>query len=246
MKVTTSEDVMVTDSLFTENVYAGLWFDEHTRDITVTGSTFRANTGTGLQVELGTDALLAGNYVVDNGGAGLKLIDASNVRVWNNTIAENGRESVSLVEDGRHGTSTPWHLSDLKVRNNVLALSASATCPILFDDQTNSVSHTSRALDFDHNLLHRDSATAPERLTCLPYGSSSLKSTRTFSALQDIGWESQGALLQGTAALDDQWQLTSAGRSEADGVATALPSAVSSALEVSGSWREVGAPGSAD
>lgn len=246
IKVTSSQGVVVSDSLVTENVHAGLWFDEHATDMEVTGSTFRGNTGTGLQVELGADALLAGNYVVDNGGAGLKIIDSSDVRVWNNTIAENGRETVSLVEDGRHGTSSPWHLSDLELRNNVLGLSASATCPILFDDQTDSVSHTSRALDVDHNLLHRSSATAPERLTCLPYGSSALKSTRTFAALQDIGWESHGALLEGSAALDGQYHLTSAAQNEANGVAVALPASLAAALEVSTTWRGVGAPGTAD
>ncbi|PFG21139.1 right-handed parallel beta-helix repeat-containing protein [Serinibacter salmoneus] len=236
-KFTTSDDMLIRDSSFSENVHAGLWLDEFANDSVIVRNTIEGNTGTGVQVELLTDALLAGNSVHDNGAYGVSIVDASDVTMWNSTVVFNGKGPVRMAQDSRYSSATDWFTRGITVRNTVLGLSgSSALCPIVYDDQTRSLFRADLSLDFDHNLLHRDSATAPERITCLPNGASGLQATRTLSQLRSIGWEANGHLAHGSEVTLVR------GEAVPTAVGTALPADVAEMIGAEPGSTIVGVP----
>lgn len=241
LKITESVGVRISQSSFENNIYAGIWFDAYSKNMTISRNTLRGNTGSAVQIEAGANPLIVGNYLVENVGSGLRLINTSGSRVWNNTITGNGNRAIWLQQDSRDVSTSVWFTKSVQVRNNLIALPGGTNCPVIYDDISGSKLNASTlGLSFDNNLWYRASATSPERLTCLPNGSGTLQSTRTWSALQTVGWEKSGRLIEGAAPVDANYALTAAAKTTGAAASIGVPADVAALLGVTTGWRGIG------
>jgi hypothetical protein len=135
IKIARSRVVTVRDSVISDNLGYGLWFDESTYDMTVVHNRIENNTAHGLSVEISALAVVAGNVVADNAQDGVKINDTNGVRFWANTVTGNGRQ-VEIVQDTRRGANLadaghdprqpqpdptePWIIQDVQVADNFI------------------------------------------------------------------------------------------------------------------------------
>jgi hypothetical protein len=110
MKIGRTRGITVRDSDFSENLGPGLWFDESCYNARVVDNRMFNNAKHGMAFEISSLAVIADNVISGNLSTGMKINDATNIRVYNNTIASNGK-NVDLVQDYRRATNlgTPGH-----------------------------------------------------------------------------------------------------------------------------------------
>ncbi|MEX3933382.1 right-handed parallel beta-helix repeat-containing protein [Paraburkholderia phymatum] len=142
-KTSHSRNVTVSDSVFLRNLGTGLWFDESSYDIKILNNDSIGNAGHGLDTEISDKAQFVNNLVVSNGGSGIKVINTSDVDIWNNTLAKNStttsERNLNIVmdtrrwatatsssqKDLRQGVATPpdmtWITGPTNAHNNVIA-----------------------------------------------------------------------------------------------------------------------------
>lgn len=243
MKVSRGTGVTVTNSIFSRNVAAtGLWFDVSSSNVRVANNVLSDNGREGLEIELSHAAIVAGNHIVRNGNNGVFVFDSDDVDIWNNTFTGN-RKTITYMQDERRQSdpalvsTIPWVMSDVVVRNNVMAY-GSGPCPVLTQDLTTRWYGNDFGVSQDANLYHRTSSTSPANFACWANGA---KGTRGFTTIEEFrshtGGDKRSVLRQGTAVVDASGKLT-----VANPVSTyPLPSAVASAMGVSAYTPPVGA-----
>ncbi|MCW2531054.1 MAG: putative sortase-sorted surface protein [Blastococcus sp.] len=101
MKICSARDLSVTGSVFADNVGTGLWFDESVHGVTVARNDILRNTGHGISYEISSQAVIADNLVAGNGDAGMKINNASRIEIWNNTVVDNAGRPIWVVQDSR-------------------------------------------------------------------------------------------------------------------------------------------------
>jgi hypothetical protein len=101
LKISSARGLTVTGSVFADNVGTGLWFDESVHGVTVAGNELVRNAGHGLSFEISSQAVIADNVVAGNGGTGMKINNASRVEIWNNTVVDNVGRPLWVVQDAR-------------------------------------------------------------------------------------------------------------------------------------------------
>lgn len=99
-KLVRTNTITVTGSRFSHNFGTGLWFDESAYNVRVFGSRITDNTANGLSLEISGTVKVANNVITDNDGNGMKINDTDKVDVWNNTLIGNGR-TIAIVQDWR-------------------------------------------------------------------------------------------------------------------------------------------------
>lgn len=244
LKATTAKNVTISKSRFKGNVNSnGLWFDESSQQIKVSGNTFLDNGTDGLEVEISDSVKIVDNYFTNNGWAGVRLFNTSHAEVWNNTIAGNKKWSIRILQDERRGKAPVTMFSEaINFRNNVVAF-ANASCPVLVHDLTKKYTGAQLGINFNGTAYHRSSASAPADFACWANGSSGLLSIKSLASFQStIGLDKQSKEFTGTAILDSAYQLTSAASSAAASVPLAVnDSTIAGMLGVSTGWKGVGA-----
>ncbi|MBW8481612.1 right-handed parallel beta-helix repeat-containing protein [Actinomadura parmotrematis] len=148
VKVTRSRDVSIVDSVAAGNLGKGFWLDESVYDGVLLRDRAVGNADHGAVLELGAKAVVAGSVLRDNGGAGLKVNDTSDVRIRNNTLAGNLR-GLWLVQDARRrgdpgadprhpdDPAMTWRIEDVAVAANVFGAGrAGAACLLCVEDAT--------------------------------------------------------------------------------------------------------------
>lgn len=110
MKLTRSRTVVISNSEFSHNNATGLWFDQSSRDIAITGSRMVGNQGHGIFLEISARAVVADNYIADNAYLGMKINDTSSVEIRNNVVVGNVT-AISVLQDKRLKTdlTVPGH-----------------------------------------------------------------------------------------------------------------------------------------
>jgi parallel beta-helix repeat protein len=110
LKLTRSRLVVVTGSEFSRNNATGLWFDQSSRDMAITGSRMEGNQGHGVFLEISARAVIAGNLVTGNRDLGMKINDTSSVEIRNNVVSGN-MNAISVLQDERlkSDASVPGH-----------------------------------------------------------------------------------------------------------------------------------------
>lgn len=106
-KITRSRGLTIQNSSFTHNRGPGLWFDESCYDAKVVNNRMVDNLKHGMAFEISSLAVIADNVITGNPSTGMKINDATNVRIWNNTIGGNGK-NIDLVQDTRRATDLSW------------------------------------------------------------------------------------------------------------------------------------------
>lgn len=238
MKIGTSDAVEVRDSSFTENDGHGLWFDESSTEVAVTGSRVERNTGAGLVLELSSRVQVVNNVLADNGVHGLWVIDTDRVTVAHNSFARNEGSNLLAVTDGRgrragrsagddRAAELPWVSRDLAVWNNVLA-DAVGDCVVCVVDYTGRLRPERLGLDFDHNLYQRTGAHVPFARWPEPGRSPSV--IAEFAAFRrQTGQDAESRLLTaGERVLDRTGRVTATAEQATRDVARSLPAEVAS------------------
>jgi len=106
IKITRSRGVTVSNNDISRNYSSGLWLDESVYDSKVIGNTVEGNEWTGIQLELSSKAVVAGNTIT-GGKAGLQLMDTDDVRVYNNSIGGFSQYGIKVTQDERRQATAP-------------------------------------------------------------------------------------------------------------------------------------------
>ncbi|MBB2985725.1 right-handed parallel beta-helix repeat-containing protein [Terracoccus luteus] len=246
VKITTTRGVSIRNNLFERNVTTALWFDESAYDITIANNTVRDNAGIGIELELSSKAVVAGNYIVRNGSAGLYVIDTNNVAVWNNTFAANQQYSWRIYQDSRRSSDPviTFVVRDISFRNNVTAYGTGA-CPYLVHDTEYKVTGQTMRVTSQANAYWRASSSAPANMVCWANGTAGLQSYKTLSTFRSATGNDTGSTVnEGTPILTSDYQLTPAAQSTTAAVALPLPDYIASVVGLATNTRKLGAVGS--
>ncbi|MGZ4689030.1 MAG: right-handed parallel beta-helix repeat-containing protein [Acidimicrobiia bacterium] len=217
-KISRTRGVTVRDSLFVANDGPGLWMDESSYDMKITGNEMRNNVGHGTSLEISAKAVFANNFVTNNGGFGIKINDTSNVAMWNNTFVGNDR-SINLVQDDRRPTSASsagrdkrqpfpdptmtWLNGPATFANNILANQRSGKCMLCVEDYSGQRSAAQIGVSANANLYNRPNTTTPALLVVWSAGSASPATYTTLTAFHAAtGQEGAGQLVNGSQIVD--------------------------------------------
>lgn len=169
LKTSASRGVTVRDSLVESNLANGLWFDESTYDMTLTGNTVRANAGRAVFLEISARGLVEGNSITDNAAEGLTVANTSDVTIRGNTILGNKR-AITLTQDGRlasdprvagHDKRYPndpamtWELGRITVRGNTIGARAGTDAVFGVEDFTQRRDANARLISADGDTYVR-------------------------------------------------------------------------------------------
>jgi parallel beta-helix repeat protein len=164
IKVTSTFDAVVRDSLIDDNDCNGIWFDLSAFNTTISGNDVLRNSGQGIFYEVSGNGTIAGNVVAYNGHDGVRLSGSTNVNVWHNTLVDNSGAQLGVYEDARtqpnpylRSLGITWDAANASVADNVLA-SSSATLPLLMSWDPTGKRTTAMMMGYDdHNLWARAS-----------------------------------------------------------------------------------------
>jgi hypothetical protein len=157
LKISTSSGVTVRNCEADHNVGIGLWFDLGVTDATIIRNRSDANSGVGIQYEISSGAVIAGNIAMANGGPGVRINESNGVAVWNNTLYRN-LDDLDLLDGPRHQT-----LRNVSIRNNIFFDARTGSTALLFvNDLTHS--HTAKQMNItaDADAYCRPAAGLPE------------------------------------------------------------------------------------
>jgi len=196
LKITRSRGITVVNSVISNNLGQGLWFDESVYDITATGNETNGNTGSGIVAELSDKVVIADNIVNDNTIHGLYIINTGNVAIWNNTLSRNDR-NIFLKQDSRSqfnlsdpghdprqtlpDATVPWLVANVTIRNNIID-NGRGNALLAVEDYTYTRSAEQMRISSDGNVYLRDSASAPGSVVLWAQGTSKPRAFSTVSS----------------------------------------------------------------
>jgi parallel beta-helix repeat protein len=156
LKISTSSGVTVRNSEADHNVGIGLWFDLGVTDATIIRNRADANSVVGIQYEISSGGVIAGNIATANGGPGVRVIESNGVAVWNNTLYRN-LDGIDLLDGPRHQT-----LQNVTIRNNVFFdARPGSTALLLVNDLTHSHTAAQMNITADADAYCRPTANVP-------------------------------------------------------------------------------------
>ncbi|AZS35597.1 hypothetical protein CVS47_00189 [Microbacterium lemovicicum] len=134
VKITSSQNVTVTNSDVVNNKANGLWFDVSSYNVKIAGVRANNNSFTQIVIELSAKVLLMNNQTL-GGEQGVAVFNASNVRIYNSDFGANSLHSLKLAQDARRYATSErsatylrnaglegemtWIVKDIVVSNNV-------------------------------------------------------------------------------------------------------------------------------
>ncbi len=113
LKVTQTTGLTVRNSHVAYNNGPGVWTDIDSRNINVVRNLVESNQRSGIEIELSSNTVVAGNTSINNGESGIWILESTQAQVWNN--AAFGNQWQIRVEEGPRRD-----VQSVKVRNNVV------------------------------------------------------------------------------------------------------------------------------
>ncbi len=250
LKITRSRTVTITDSTSENNVTNGLWLDESVYDAKVINNRIIANGYYGIEAELGTKVVIAGNVVARNANNGIMVFDTSNVQVWNNTLVSNGRD-FEAYQDSRTETNTgtpghdprrpnpdptmSWLVGGPLVFKNNVVVSTGSDYLVVVQDGTIARNWQQIGFQSDSNVYQRGSANT----ALLTSGGRNVTYT-TLSNLQAATGGDGNSREVGGGAVSGSYAVTSVVTTLAPSSATGLPSDIAALLHTDAGTRVLG------
>ena len=241
VKIARSRRVLISGNRFDQNTTTGLWFDVASFDVTVVGNTFSGNGASGLELEWSSRVVVANNYFIRNAQAGLFVVDANSISVWNNTFHDNKTYSIRIFQYAPRSSDPIFaKVRDVSVRNNILSYGPGSYQYITEDFERKETGQTMRVTS-EGNAYHRASSTSPTNFAVWANGSrlSGYSNLTAFRAA--TGNDLRSTLNEGTSILTDRYQLTPAALGSTASVALPIPVTVASAIGVASNTRKLGA-----
>ena len=151
MKLSSSNDVLIDDNLADGNYAKGIWFDIASLRATIVRNQTFSNLDEGIQFEISSGAVIAGNVAWRNSGGGIRVIESQHVDIYNNVLYKN-QSAVDVWEGSR-----PQNVADVTIRNNVMMDgSAGATSLLDVHDFTNKLTGAQMGVSTDADAFCRD------------------------------------------------------------------------------------------
>jgi hypothetical protein len=241
-KITRSRAVVVKGSVFSSNHGTGLWIDQSSKGVTITGCRFTSNARHGVNFEISANLIFAGNLSENNGNSGVQILESNSAKIYNNALLNNLRD-VNILDGTRvasadpgdsaldhrypDDTSVTWEIKDVQVRGNVITSDGGARYLVGYDD--------TRSVTADYNAYWRKAAGSAQYFGAwgdwpsAMLASDSLTEFRSKTGQEDHGTSSVGG---SNPYLDDGGEPTSAAP-----YGPALPSDVAGVLGVASESR---------
>ncbi len=240
-KIARSLRVKIANSVFEKNTTTGLWFDVAVVDVTVVGNSFIENGEHGLMVEWTSGAVVANNYFIRNDKAGIFVLDANKVSIWNNTLQDNKTYSIRVFQLAPR-TSDPVFakVRDVSINNNVLSYGTGPYQYIVEDHKRKESGQTMRVKS-EGNAYHRAGPTSPANLAVWAAGTS-IAGYKTLPAFRAAtGNDLRSTLDEGSSILTGAYQLTPDALASTASVALPIPDSIASIMGIASGTRKLGA-----
>lgn len=161
-----TDSMVWTNNLFEFNIGAGVWCDWASHYTQFLNNIFRYNANDAIKYEKSGYAIMAGNLIYGNSGAGIKLNGANNNKIYNNTFSRN-TSHLSIVDDARRtGDATAPGITEYNViNNNILSNGDGTSASLLYEkDYANQNTGDVMVSQLDYNAYYRTSAAIPSHL----------------------------------------------------------------------------------
>lgn len=244
LKIHSSTDVVVADSVFADNLGQGPWFDESNYGVVFSGNDSLRNSGSGVVFELSERAVIADNLLADNGIHGILIANSGGAAIWNNTAVGNER-NIAIQLNKRRSTNSliPWVTKNTVIANNVVA-EPRGECLVCVDDFSRALVGGQMVTRAEGNLYHRASRTSPRWFAIYSRGAAG--SSEGFATLADFtaatGREKRSVLVEQAASpLRADHSLPSATASTAASIAVPVPAQIADASDLTTGESTLGA-----
>ncbi|MGP5026157.1 right-handed parallel beta-helix repeat-containing protein [Glutamicibacter sp. BW77] len=251
IKVTRSRGMTLDNLEINRNTGMGLWLDESVYDFTVTNVQANNNTSVGIEAELSSKGIIANNEALNN-KTGILLFDTGNVKIYNNNLGGNSLMGLQLSQDERRqsnksfagqdprrpvpDSTVPWLTQNIEVANNIFDKSGSFQFYTL--DKATGISADKMKITIKGNLFSARPTTSTA--TMVAWGGSDNKklyryeSPSALSSAKNSTWKNHQT---STAKLIGSM---SADRTQANSMATPLPTDVAKAIGSTAGKKVVG------
>jgi len=193
-KITSNNNVNVTNNLFDHNNCPGVWFDLECSNNNIVNNICIGNYGPGIFYEYDChNAIIANNLSIGSiNGAGVWVASATNVQVWNNTCSDNYYGGIFIQEEGGRTATT----TGITVENNITSADVTSTLELI--RQWSGLGHSAGAMitACDYNAYYRANAANPGTLA---YWNSGSTNYTTLTAFKATGYEAHGIGTDGGA-----------------------------------------------
>jgi parallel beta-helix repeat protein len=250
IKITRSRGVTVSNNDISRNYSSGLWLDESVYDSKVIGNTAEGNEWTGIQLELSSKAVVAGNTIT-GGKAGLQIFNTDDVRVYNNSIGgfsqfgikvtqdERRQATASTGQDRRRPLPDPtvtWVTGKITIANNAFGSGGSYQIFVL-DGKTNR-SADSMGITVTGNAFNQRRTTA--QATLVGWGAGDNKTVTRLDSVAALSAKNGSWRNVETSGVLDLGGMGSLLASSL-GIVSTLPADVAALLGQPGTARRIGA-----
>jgi hypothetical protein len=234
MKLSSANDVLIDYNYFDGNLGKGMWMDVASLRSTIVRNEAYANQNEGIQFEISTGAVIAGNVSWRNAGGGIRVIEAQHVDIYNNVLYQNG-DAINVWEGSR-----PQNVADVTIRNNIIIDGAAKSTEMLdVWDTTRKKTGAQMGVTTDADAFCRSTANKPAQVVAWAngaagqarYASVAAFSKATGSDAHGIACDGAAAAKMATNAAAGDFSLPAGSPGVQAGVA--LPSNVANALDVS-------------
>ncbi len=244
LKIHSSTDVIVADSVFADNLGQGPWFDESNYGVVFSGNDSLRNTGSGVVFELSERAVFADNLVADNALHGILIANAGDAAIWNNTLVGNER-NIAVTQNKRRSANSliPWMTKGIVIANNIVA-EPRGECLVCVDDFSRALVGGQMVTRAEGNFYHRASPTATRWFAIYSRGAAG--SSEGFATLADFtsatGRDKRSVLVEQAASpVHDDYSLRSATASRQTSIAVPVPAQIAGVSDLTTGEVSLGA-----
>jgi parallel beta-helix repeat protein len=250
VKITRSRGVTVSNNDVSRNYSSGLWLDESVYDSKVVGNTVVDNEWTGIQLELSSKSVIAGNTVT-GGKAGIQIIGSDDVRIYNNSVGGFSQFGVKVLQDERRQATAAtgqdrrrpipdptmsWVTGKITIANNAFGKGGYYQVYVL-DSKTNR-SADSMGITVTGNAFNQRRTTA--QATLVGWGAGDNKTVTRFDSTSALAGKNSSWRNVETSSVLDLGAMTGLLTSSL-GIVSALPSDIAALLGQPGTARRIGA-----
>ncbi|MBC7632329.1 right-handed parallel beta-helix repeat-containing protein [Aeromicrobium sp.] len=239
IKVSRLRGLTITNNTVRSNINSmGIWTDESTVGIKVTGNTVIDNGSVGIHLELSEDGIVADNVATGN-KTGVQVYNTGNVKIYNNDVGGNRSAGVKLMQDQRRQATwatgrdkrqpvpdptNPWITRNITVANNIFT-AGGETQIYAFDIRTGVHADT-----FVNQIAGNQFASTSGTMFLWGVGgtkSERYATTQSFNATRGVAWRNSTISGAPTGPTDAS-------------VAIPLPTDVASAISQAAGSRKLG------